>query len=253
MVALLKGLSRAVVLFTLVLLTGCFQYDLDIQFDNQTHGQLVQHLHWAATLSPQQLQIWRDDWVSQVKAVGGQVRWVDATTVTVTVPFNNGAELEQRFNQLFGSAAGTTLTLPSGEAVTAALNLTQGNWIFAIHNHLVLSLDLSAIPTGKTVGAPILQGVELLSGHLKLTTPWGLNRRATGDGGGFRERLPERDQANQWPLHPGTVNQIEADFWVPSPIGIGAGAIALFVAMGYGLRDRLSPKVSPLDAGDHGH
>jgi hypothetical protein len=39
-----------------------------------------------------------------------------------------------------------------------------------------------------------------------------------------------------WSLVVGTVNQIEADFWVPSPIGIGAVAIALLVLLGYGIR-----------------
>jgi hypothetical protein len=257
MVALLKGLSRAMVLLTLVLLTGCFQYDLDIQFDSQTHGQIVQHLHWAtpSTLPPEQLQTWRERWVSQIQSVGGQVQWTNATTVTVTVPFNNGVDLEQRFNQLFDHPPGSGLGLPSGENVTANLKLTQGNWIFAIHNHLRLSLDLSAIPTGKMLGAPVLQGVELLSGYVKLTTPWGLNRLGAGaDGLLAHSLLPEREQTHQWQLRPGIVNQVEADFWVPSPIGIGAAAIALFVALGYGLRDRLAnSKVSPLDAVDRDH
>jgi len=37
----------------------------------------------------------------------------------------------------------------------------------------------------------------------------------------------------------GQINQIEADFWVPSPIGIGAAVIALLVTAGYTLRYRL--------------
>ncbi|MDA0267840.1 MAG: DUF3153 domain-containing protein [Cyanobacteria bacterium] len=238
MAALLKGLLRAMVLLVLVLVTGCFQYDLDIQFDSQTHGQIVQHLQWTATaaVSPTQLRTWREALVAQVKTVGGQVQWADGMTVTVTVPFNNGAELEQRFNQLFdNSMAGSGLALPSGEAVAATLALTQGNWIFAIRNHLMLTLDLTAIPTGERLGAPILQGVELLTGKVHLTTPWGLHRTVSDDA------VPQSsmgDFANQWNLHPGQVNQVEADFWIPSPIGIGAAVIALLMGLGYGLRYR---------------
>lgn len=240
MVTWLKGLARTVLLVTLVMLTGCLQYDLDIQFDSQTHGQIVQHLHWTAATSPlssTQLSDWRGQLATQVRAVRGKVQWTDSETLTVTVPFNNGAELEQRFNQLFdGSISGSGLVLPSGETVAAILQLTQGNWIFAIRNHLMITLDLRAVPTGEEFGIPIFQGVELLAGQVTLTTPWGLQRVVPGDeapmfldGGGL----------NQWKLRPGQVNQVAADFWVPSPIGIGAAAIALLIGIGYGLRYRL--------------
>jgi hypothetical protein len=225
---------------TLVLLAGCVEYDLDIRFDSQTHGQMVQHLHWVETVPPAQLRTWQTALAARVKTVGGQVKWTEGTTATVTVPFNNGAELEQRFNQLFeGGRAG--LALPSGETVSATLALTQGNWLVAIRNHLVLTLDFTEIPTGKTLAAPVLQGVELLTGQVQLTTPWGINPLPLDP----NAALAPDNSANQWPLHGGQINQIEADFWIPSPIGIGAAAIALLMAIGYGLRYGLGMGSNP--------
>lgn len=236
-------LARTILLITLVLLAGCVEYDLDIQFDSQTHGQMVQQLHWTGTVSPTEFRSWQTALATRAKAVDGQVKWTDGTTATVTVPFNNGAELEQRFNQFFGGdSSGTGLVLPGGETVSATLALAQGNWIFAIRNHLVLALDFTEIPTGKTLGAPVLQGVELLTGKVQLTTPWGIEHLELDPNAAL---VPERNAINEWHLHGGQINQIEADFWIPSPIGIGAAAIALLMAMGYGLRYRLGIGINP--------
>ncbi|MGD1908091.1 MAG: DUF3153 domain-containing protein [Leptolyngbyaceae cyanobacterium] len=223
-------LAQTVLLLTLLLLTGCVEYDLDIQFDSQTHGQMVQQFHWAGTAPPQQFVAWQSALAERVQTVGGTVKWADGTTATATVPFNNGAELEQRFNQLFAEGD-SGLVLPGGETVSATLKLAQGNWIFAIRNHLAVTFDLTAVPTGKRLGTPVLEQVEVLTGQVNLTTPWGINSvKADGAETGGKSAY--------WPLYPGQVNPIEADFWVPSPIGIGAAAIALLVTVGYSLRYR---------------
>jgi hypothetical protein len=44
-----------------------------------------------------------------------------------------------------------------------------------------------------------------------------------------------------WKLQPGKQNHLEAIFWIPSPIGIGAVAIAILVGIGFWLKYQLLP------------
>ena len=46
-----------------------------------------------------------------------------------------------------------------------------------------------------------------------------------------------------WKLKPGEINYLEAVFWIPSPVGIGAVIIALFVAAGISLKYQLLPAI----------
>ncbi|HEY9888087.1 MAG TPA: DUF3153 domain-containing protein [Candidatus Obscuribacterales bacterium] len=223
-----KGL-RLVVLVSLLLLTGCLQYDLTVQFDSQTHGQWVQQLQWrrGAIAANPDLQRWVELLRDRAQQVGGHTQLRDDATLVITVPFNNGEGLATTFNDFF-NPPGTTVpfTLPGGDPLTAHLTLHQGNWLLALQNHLTLTLDLTAVPDLAATGLPLLQDSQLLSGQVTIAAPW--VRSPTGV---FTPR-------QTWVLRPGTLNEIEADFWVPSPIGIGAGAIALLTLSGYGLKYR---------------
>ena len=223
-----KLLGRLAMLGCVLLLTGCLQYDLNIQFDSQTHGQLVQQLHWrgAEVLThpdwAQRLNELRD----RTAAVDGTIRFVDDQTLTITIPFNNGAELERKFNDFFNPETITSglLSLPSGETITAHLSLRQHNWFGVIFNHVDIQVDLTAVPDLAATRLPLLQGKQLLVSNVRLTAPW--VRSPTGG----------LTHSEQWALVPGALNDLAADFWVPSYIGIGAAAIALLVLIGYGLK-----------------
>lgn len=222
-----KAVWRLAIISCVLLLTGCLQYDLDIQFDSQTHGQLLQRLHWRGAEVftraewSEGFQVLRD----RTAAVGGTTRFLDEQTVEIAIPFNNGAELETKFNEFFApQAAATPFTLLGGEPVAAQLSLHQGNWFGVIFNHINMQFDLTAVPDLTNTGLPLLQGQQLLTGRVQVAAPW--VRSLTG------ELMPSA----QWTLVPGKVNEIEADFWVPSPIGIGAAAIALLVLVGYALK-----------------
>jgi hypothetical protein len=228
---------RVMVLLSALGLTACIQYDLDLQFDSQTHGQVVQRLQWQGGESVAQLQAWQQPLRERVKAVGGKVRSPQPGTLEVILPFYSGPDLVQRFNQfLSAETAQPPLTLPTGEAIQGHLDLLQGNWIVAIHNTLTLSLDLRGVPDGASLPTPGLQRVQWFTGDLTLTTPWGLKAVQTAPSPGGNEF---GHSTNHWSLVPGQVNTLTARFWVPSPIGIGAIAISLLGAIGYLLKYRL--------------
>lgn len=231
-----KKFLRVILVLVAVLLTGCLQYDLDIEFDSQTHGQLVQQLHWrSGAIAPRSAS---GDWLQvlteRTRAVGGKLRFIADDRLEITVPFNNGKELETRFNQFFGQPdQGLPFTLPGGEPIQAALSIQQTNRLLAIYNHISLHVDLTAVPDLADTVLPLLQETQLFTGRITLTTPW-------------ERRSPDQEGAakRNWSLVPGKVNQIEAEFWVPSPIGIGAVAIALLVTLGYGVKYGFRKKVT---------
>ncbi|MGD1859250.1 MAG: DUF3153 domain-containing protein [Leptolyngbyaceae cyanobacterium] len=227
----LNRLGRIGLILSVLLLTGCLQYDLDIQFDSQTHGQFVQQIHWRGgeVANNPAWSEWVDVLRKRASSVDGSTHFLDDQTLEVVVPFNNGAELEAKFNQFFnGAKSAAPLTLPGGEPVVAHLSLRQGNWFGVISNHADLRFDLTAVPDLAETGVPLLQSQQLLTGRVTVTAPW--VRSPTGD----------LSTTRTWNLVPGELNGLAADFWVPSPIGMGAAAIALLVLIGYALKYWLS-------------
>ncbi|HEY9762326.1 MAG TPA: DUF3153 domain-containing protein [Trichocoleus sp.] len=218
-----------------ILTSGCFQYNLGIQFDHQTHGRIVQRIELserAAALAEPAVQSWLDHLEKQVYHLGGQVKRAQSERVDLMVPFNNGTDLVERFNQLFqlpSEQNGTSSALPR---IESHLSLEQQNRVFAIRNHLTYDLDLRELPQ-EPQGLPgvLGQAADWLTLRFTLQVPWGI-RSTTPD-----SLEPQADGfAQTWLLRPGQVNHIDVVFWVPSWIGLGGAAIATLVLLGYFLK-----------------
>ncbi|MGD1932788.1 MAG: DUF3153 domain-containing protein [Leptolyngbyaceae cyanobacterium] len=241
MVRWLQKLLRVGLVLIVLLLTGCLQYDLELQFDSQTHGQLVQQLRWrgGAIAANDELQQWLAVLGERTQQVGGRTRWLSDNAFEIVIPFSNGRALETKFNQFFSpDDATTTFTLPAGEPIQAELTLQQGNRFVAIYNHLKLRVDLTAVPDLAATGLPLLQGQQLLAGQVTLLAPW-VRGPSLSPGESPAGAFPPQET---WSLVPGEVNELEAEFWVPSPIGIGAITILVFVLLGYGVKYGLASR-----------
>ncbi|MGD1855132.1 MAG: DUF3153 domain-containing protein [Leptolyngbyaceae cyanobacterium] len=220
-----KLMVRSLILIVLALgLTGCVDYQLGIQFDSQTHGVLVQTLHLDerfVALNSEARQQWLQVFIEEAKTFSGKVASLDDGTLQVSIDFNNGSELVQKFNQLFAKD-GLMTQVPGAPPLLAHLDLTQKNWGVALLNSLHADIDLSALKADTAIG-----------------DGGALDRWRTLD---LRFQIHSVGQAHRWPLQPGQINTIDATFWVPSPIGIGAVVIALLCAGGYGVRYSLFNK-----------
>ena len=209
-------------LVTMVILSlclgGCVDYELGIQFDSQTHGTLTQTLHLDdqfVNLNQDARQQWLQIFIQEAKTFSGKVISLDDGTLQIKIDFDNGADLTQKFNQLFAKD-GLMTQVPGAPPLLAHLDLTQENWGVALQNQLHADIDLSALQADS----------------------------AAGDGGALDRwrtlnlsfQIDSIEGARQWSLTPGQVNTIEASFWIPSPIGIGAVVIAVLCAGGYGVR-----------------
>ncbi|MEM8806705.1 MAG: DUF3153 domain-containing protein [Cyanobacteria bacterium P01_G01_bin.38] len=228
---------RALLLALALCLTGCIDYDVGIRFDSQTQGTITQTVHLSErlrTFDQTSAEQWIRRFESDAKTASARVRRIDPETVEVTLPFYNGADLVKKFNTLFGEADASLLQdLPGAPQLISTLSLEQQNRFLALRNHLIYDLDLRSLKGVSASDGGIIGNLRVLNLSFRLMTPWGMQLPTDPPTG-----RPTMGQSapGVWPLKPGALNHIDVVFWVPSPIGIGATAIALLIGLGYGLK-----------------
>ena len=235
----LTSVRRSITVICLLLctlLSGCVDYDLGIRFDSQTHGTLTQTVHLSdrlLTLSDTSARQIFQQFTARAQVLSGEAHQIDAETLAITLPFYSGEQLVERFNAFYSSDGAPTdfstrlLDLPGAPTVSAHLDLQQRNYVFALRNHLTYDLQINSKATPR-------EARSWLNLDFHLTTPWGLTPANPLPGS-------VRGHTATWHLEPSQPQHIEATFWVPSPIGIGGGAIALICLVGYLLRYKLLP------------
>lgn len=247
-------LGRARVLFlgllAALLLTGCVEYDVGITFESQTHGELVQHVKLAETLKSfggSDVKEWLQNIERRSRQLGGRVKRLSQQEMIVSIPFNNGAELEEKFNQFFNPAENKNARSPAkGELALADikshLSITQNNLLLALRTQLSYDLDMRSLGVISSDGNVLVSPGSLIDLEFKLNTPWGASPiETTSDA-----IAPEiRNEGRQlfWALKPDRLNHLDVIFWVPSPIGIGALVIILLVAAGSFVKYQLFPAI----------
>lgn len=235
-----------------LLMTGCVRYDVGINFQDQTHGQIVQHIQLGQRLTSFGDDV-LDEWLStinqRVRQLEGTTKQLSKQELLVTIPFYNGADLEKKFNQFFNPVElkGTKvkqnkeLELPQ---FASTFKIKQNNWLLALRNHIKLELDLRSLALVSTPENVLVGSGNLLELQFALTTPWGakvvesapLSEIASQPG---LTTIQQEGKQVVWKLQPGEINQLEAIFWVPSWIGIGTGVIILLVSLGIYLKSLL--------------
>ena len=121
-----------VMLFTSFLLSSCVKYDASINFNRPSHGEIVQHIKLGrlTSFSGDAATQWLNSIEQNAKHLQGKVKRLSSEEITVTIPFDNGAELEQKFNQFFSPVESLAATKAPEELPTidSKLNLTQNNY-----------------------------------------------------------------------------------------------------------------------------
>jgi hypothetical protein len=233
----------------LTLVTGCVQYDVGVNFESQTRGEIVQHIKLGERLtsfSSETVAEWLKSVERRVRLLDGKTKRLSQTEVVVRIPFNNGAELQDKFNQFYNPIAETAKSRVASPLETdlpkfeSHLNLKQNNLLLVLRNRLSLELDLRSLSLLSSNGSLLLSPGGLLELDFSLNTPWGAKSIETVAGALVPESYQQGKQL-VWKLKPGEINYLEAIFWIPSPVGIGALIIALFVAAGIALKYQILP------------
>ncbi|MCM0592230.2 MAG: DUF3153 domain-containing protein [Gloeotrichia echinulata IR180] len=241
-----KPILWLVVLASL-LLSGCVQYDLGLNFDNSNRGELVQHIQLGERLtsfSGDYVYDWLKSLESRARKIEGNTRRVSPEEIIVTIPFSNGEELQEKFNKFFNSRANQKTDSVENETaselpkIESNIILEQNNFFFLVRNRLVYDLDLRSLSLISSKGNVLANAGSILDLDFTLNTPWGAKNIPIAE-----NAIEPETKGNQlvWKLNPGELNHIEAVFWLPSPVGIGALLIILFVWGGLYLRYNFLP------------
>ncbi|MFN6512871.1 MAG: DUF3153 domain-containing protein [Nostoc sp. CreGUA01] len=235
------------VLLTSLLLSGCVKYDVGVNFNNSNSGELVQHIKLGEQLtsfSGDYVYEWLNSIERRARKLEGKVQRVSQEEIIVTIPFSNGGELQEKFNQFFNSRANQTSEPVQSESdselpkIESNVILEQNNFLLLVKNRLIYDLDLRSLSLISNKGNVLANPGSILDLEFALKTPWGAKNVQQTE----TATEPEKN-GNQlvWKLQTGELNHIEAVFWLPSPLGIGGFLIILFVCGGLYLRYNFMP------------
>jgi hypothetical protein len=240
----LKPWAIAIILVLSIGLSGCVEADSSIQYQDQVHGTLVQHLHLDTT--PNRIERFTAErWLQSVRdrtlQLDGSVEQHNDQDWILSIPFYNGADLQHKFNQLMQQILFSDRLSNSPEAATPLADSLAGAPLpadltlnFVVHeqnfglvqrNHITYALDLRSQQSNQDVWLPLQNAVTWT---FSLATPWGATPTPNSDD-------PIQPTSHQliWQLHPERPNYIDVEFWLPSPLGIAAAGIGVLVALGW--------------------
>jgi hypothetical protein len=238
-----------IVLCLATLLTGCVDYQVGVNFATPYSGEIIQHIQVSDKLgnfAPSDTRQWLNSLEKRSRKLDGKVEKLDSQELLLTIPFGNGTELADKFNQLFQSNVVPDATIPKEQAdlleLDSKVSIHQSNLVFVERNSLDLAIDLRALKVLSQQDKVLVNPDSLANLEFQLTTPW-ISRSVSSP-----ENLqPIKNPLKKgliWQLHPGEINHIQAIFWLPSPIGIGTAIIILLMILGYILKYRRFPGVA---------
>ena len=237
------------ILCLITLLTGCVDYEVGVNFKTPYSGEITQHIKVddkLTSLAPSDTRQWLNSLEKRSRQFRGSVKKLDSQELLLTIPFSNGAELAQKFNQLFQTTIVPNATIPQDKVELIELNsqvdLHQSNLIFVERNSIDLAIDLRALGVLSRQENIVIDQDSLADLKFQLNTPW--IAHSIKDANNLQPIKNTLKKGLVWQLHPGEVNHIKAVFWLPSPIGIGTAIIILLMIAGFLLKYRRFPGIA---------
>lgn len=235
------------VLLSSLLLTGCVDYDAGVKFNNSNSGEIVQHIKLGERLtsfSGDSVYEWLHSIERRARQLEGKTQRISPEEIIVKIPFSNGQELQEKFNDFFNSRtnqkAEAVEKAPESAApkIESNLLIDQNNFVLLVKNRLIYDLDLRSLSLIASRGNVLSDTESILNLKFSLKTPWGARNMQQTE-----TAISPQKQGKQlvWQLKPGELNHIEVVFWLPNPLGIGGLLIILFIWGGIYLRYTFMP------------
>jgi len=248
-----RWILLAIILLCYLAISGCVQYDVGVNFAGPHQGVLVQHIRLEEELSGlggKQAHQWLKSVEARVASLSGQIKRSSPQEITVQIPFNSGQELVEKFNAFFQSSQVSSSKQKNQETLPdldLRFDLQQSNFLLLQRNHLQLDLDLRSLGLVSPEGEVIINPGSLFELEFSLESPWGA-RNITKVAKTDKAIAPivssivssivspivsQNGHKLTWQLLPAQLNHLEAVFWLPSPIGLGAVVIMLLTLAGF--------------------
>jgi Protein of unknown function (DUF3153) len=223
-----------------VALSGCVKYETEINFTGLNYGEIVQHLQLGEQLnsfSQQAVQVWLTSIEQRTKVAQGRIEYLSNHELKIVVPFNNMQELSTKIDNYFNP----NLDHSQGEVpFKSHLQVRQSNFFLVMRNQLVYDVDLRSFTIKSYDPKVSISAGNSINLDFSIQSPWGV-RNVTGTGNLSSTQADHNRQV--WQIQPGQFNHLEAIFWLPNPLGIGAVIIIFASISGYYLKYRQLPFV----------
>jgi hypothetical protein len=213
-------------------LSGCVKYETGINFYGLNDGEIIERIQLGEQLnsfSQTAVRSWLESIESRTKQAQGRIERSTDRDLKVIIPFYNARDLTTKINRYFNPDPTTTETKSQ---FNSHLHIHQNNFFLVIRNHLTYDIDLRSLATTAT-DRDLTNSVDL---DFSLSSPWGVKSSNLG-----ASTTATTDRQMSWQLQPGQLNQIDAIFWLPNPLGIGAIVIVMLSLGGYYLKYRQLP------------
>jgi len=224
-------------------LSGCVKYDTGVHFSSLGDGEIIEHIYLSEQLnsfSQTAVQTWLNSIEQRTIAEQGRLERLNDREFRVIIPFDNPQQLVTKVNRYFNS----DLNSESKSQFKAVMRIDRSNFLVVIRNHLVYDLDLRSIAakslsgTVTTTPKVSIDANNPIDLDFSVQSPWGI-KNISGNGANVSSDNENRQMT--WQLKSGQIDRIDAVFWLPNPLGIGAVTIGLISIAGYYLKYRQLP------------
>ncbi|MCY7368304.1 MAG: DUF3153 domain-containing protein [Chamaesiphon sp.] len=224
-------------------LSGCVKYDTGVNFSSLNYGEITQHIQLGEQLNSfnqQAVQTWIASIEQRTKQAEGSIERISDRDFKVIIPFNNAQVLVAKIDRYFDP---NPINGQDQTKFNAHIQINQNNFLVAVRNQLIYDIDLRSLSLKSSDSQAGVAAQNFVDLNFRLQSPWGVKSSdASGNIGGVE--IENKNQVD-WQLKPGELNHLDAIFWLPNPLGIGAILIVLISSGGYYLKYRQLPGQLP--------
>ncbi len=230
-----------------IALSGCVKYDTGVNFSSLNYGEIVEHIQLSEQLnsfSHNAVQTWIASIEQRTKQAQGHLERLNDRELQAIIPFNNAQDLVTKIDRYFNPNLATT---EPESKFNSHMQINQSNFLLMVRSHLIYDIDLRSL----LLTNPLATGIETTESKVavvsdgfvnldfSLQSPWGV--KSVDAPGNIVGVKTINDRQVTWQLKPGEINHLDAIFWLPNPLGIGAILIILISVGGYYLKYRQLP------------
>jgi hypothetical protein len=219
-----------------IALSGCVKYDAGVNFSSLNYGEIVEHIQLGEQLnsfSQAAVQKWVGSIEARTTAAAGKIERISDREFKVVIPFYNTQELVAKIDRYFNPTPNN-----SGDRsqFNAHMQIEQSNFLLVVRNHLTYDIDLRSLAIQSSDPKVSVAANNFVDLDFSLQSPWGV--KSSDLPGTILGVATTGNNSVDWQLKPGELNHVDATFWLPNPLGIGAILIILVSSGGYYLKYR---------------
>jgi Protein of unknown function (DUF3153) len=220
-----------------IALSGCVKYDAGVNFSSLNYGEIVEHIQLGEQLnsfSQAAVQKWVTSIEVRTKQASGKIERISDREFKVVIPFYSAQELVAKIDRYFNPSHNNSA---DRSKFNAQMQIKQSNFLLVVRNHLIYDIDLRSLAIGSSDPKVSVAANNFVDLNFTLQSPWGV-KSSDLPGSLVGVEKVGNDRKMDWQLKPGELNHLDAIFWLPNPLGIGAILIVLISGGGYYLKYR---------------